>query len=237
VLYRHGRILHLSLFSSVGPHARAPLVPALLSHALVLTIQPQLIKGHHFARYTGVGIEESRYLMDLNGELVEADFTDLSSTTIRTADATFSPNLFMRILSTAAGVILLYDVTSLQSFEYITGQAYGYACMLNQYMGAKAGERIRECVLVGTKLDIVQKDQEQRQVDKELADEWAQSQGMRHVELSTHTKADVEDIVRTLIKSIKRARERAREEQLEGNSTPATKGRFKRAFSKTKVKP
>jgi hypothetical protein len=211
-------------------------VPGLSSHASVLTIQPQLIKGHHFARYTGVGIEESRYRLDLDGELVEADFTDLSSTTIRTADATFSPNLFMRILSAAAGVILLYDVMSLQSFECITGQAYGYACMLNQYMGEKAGGRIREYVLVGTKMDIVQKDQEQRQVDKELADEWAQSQGMKHVELSTHTKADVEDIARTLIKSIKRARERAKEEQLEENSTSATKGRFKRAFNKTKVK-
>jgi hypothetical protein len=171
--------------------------------------------------------------MDLDGQLVEADFTDLSSTTIRTADATFSPNLFMRILSTAAGVVLLYDVTSLQSFECITGQAYGYACMLNQYMGEKAGDRVREYVLVGTKMDIVQKDPEQRQVDKELADEWAQIQGMRHVELSTHSKADVEDVATTLIRSIKRARERAREEQLEDRDIPTTRGRFKKAFART----
>jgi hypothetical protein len=172
--------------------------------------------------------------MDLDGQLVEADFTDLSSTTIRTADATFSPDLFMRVLSTAAGVVLIYDVTSLQSFEHITNQGYGYACMCNQYIGEKASDRVREYTLVGTKKDIVQKDPEQRQVDKELADEWAQGQGMKHVELSTHTRADVEDVAQALIRSINRAREHAREEQLEDRNVPTTRKGFKAAFRRCK---
>lgn len=175
--------------------------------------------------------------MDLDGQLVEADFTDLSSTAIRTADATFSSELFMRVLSAAVGVVLLYDVTSLKSFEYITDQGYANACMCNQYVGEKAVERLREYILVGTKKDVVQGDPEQRQVDKELAAEWAQSQGMKHVELSTHTKTEVDDVAQMLVRSIKSARERTRKEELEERKKKTVRGKFKKACGKSKDKP
>lgn len=189
----------------------------------------------------GVGIEDSRYRTTIDGEAIEADFTDLSSTTLRTADANFSPELFMRSLSGAVGVVLLYDVTSLESFEHITEQGYAYACMCNSYMGEKTGHRTREYILVGNKKDIVQKEPEKRQVEKELAEQWAQCQGMQHFELSTHTKEEVNETVRLLIRSIMQAKKRAKKKPIEyrsqepqGRNNTTTRTKIKQAFGKLK---
>ncbi|KAH8702948.1 hypothetical protein GQ44DRAFT_552752, partial [Phaeosphaeriaceae sp. PMI808] len=94
-----------------------------------------LITSRHFSEHYGVTDSNYRYKMTIGDEVMEADFMDLSSTAVRTADETFSADFFVSTLSRAAGIILLYDVTSRESFEHITNQAFMYACMCKQYMG------------------------------------------------------------------------------------------------------
>jgi GTPase involved in cell partitioning and DNA repair len=182
----------------------------------------------------GVGIEDSRYRTTIDGEALEVDLTDLSSTTLRTADATFSPDMFMRSLSGAVGVVLLYDITSLESFDHITRQGYMYACMCNNYMGEKGRNRIREYILIGNKKDIVEKEPKKRQVDEDLAEQWAQSQGMQYVELSTHSKADVDQTIRVLMRSIMRAKERDQSQRLRERNNTTTKSKIKQVLAKLK---
>lgn len=201
----------------------------------------QLTKGHHFAQYMGLGFEEGVHRMTIDGEAIEAYFTDLSSTTLRIADANFSTELFIQSLSGAVGIVLLYDITSLVSFDHITEKSYAYACMCNNYMGEDAGERIREYILVGNKKDIVEKEPEKRQVDEELAAEWAQSQGMRHVELTTHDREDVEKAVHDLMRSILRAKRFAKKGKanvrapgLKNHGDISTKSKIKQALGMRK---
>ncbi|KAH7063929.1 P-loop containing nucleoside triphosphate hydrolase protein, partial [Paraphoma chrysanthemicola] len=169
-----------------------------------------LTKGRHFVSYTGVLTDDPRHRMSIDGETVDADFMDLSSTTIRTADSTFSSDVFMDILTRASGVVLLYDVTNRGSFEQITNQAYMYVWMCKRYRGEVGN---CEFVLVGTKADVLRTTPRKREVDRELAQDWAQSQGMKHFELSTHDRNDIEEAVYTLMRAIKRARIRSATER------------------------
>jgi len=189
----------------------------------------------------GVGFEEGVHRMNIDGEAIEAYFTDLSSTTLRTADANFSTELFIQSLTGSVGIILLYDITCLVSFEHITEKSYAYACMCNNYMGENAGERIREWILVGNKKDVIEKEPEKRQVDEELAAEWAQSQGMRHVELTTHNREDIEKAVHDLMRSILRAKRFAEKEESRGRALKSendgeisTKAKIKQALGMRK---
>jgi GTPase SAR1 family protein len=165
---------------------------------------------------------------------------DLSSTTVRTADPMFSSDFFMHTLYRAAGVVLLYDVTSLESFEHITNQAYKYVWMCKNLEGDRNCNDACEFILVGNKADILKAEPEKREVEMELAEQWAQSQGMKHFELTTNAKSQVEEAVQALMHSIRRAKVRAeKEDSMEGrsqdrrNRVPFGK-RVRQAFGKTK---
>ncbi|CAN9298997.1 unnamed protein product [Alternaria alternata] len=62
------------------------------------------------------------------------------------------------------------------------------------------------CVVVGNKKDIIDRDEGKRQVKKEMADQWASSQGFRHIEISSNERKEVEDAVQALVDSVQRAR-------------------------------
>jgi GTPase SAR1 family protein len=151
---------------------------------------------------------EVRNRMSVDNQEYEATYMDFSSTTVRTADASFSADIFMRSLGSAAGIVLLYDITSWSSFEHITNKAYTYARMCNKYMGSGEDGNSCEYILVGNKKDLVKKAPEKREVDSDVAEEWAQSQGIKHREVCSHDAEGPYDAARELIKAIKRIRER-----------------------------
>jgi GTPase SAR1 family protein len=181
-----------------------------------------------------------RHRLTFDNETIDADYMDLSSTTVRTADANFQPDLFVQSLSSAVGIILIYDITSLESFEHITTQGYTYASMCNRYLGGDPRSKDCDFILVGNKRDLVEKTPEKRQVDLELAEQWAQSQGIKHVELNGFDDDEVQAVVRELVRSIKRTKRRAEQEdqakhkhkgQLE-RSRENVKEKLKQAFGK-----
>jgi len=183
----------------------------------------------------------NRHLMRIDDELMNVEFMDLSSTTLRTAGPNFKSDLFIRKLSEAVGVVLLYDVTSLESFERVTNEAYMYLWMCKRYLGDDIGGKSCRCILVGNKVDLLKKEPQKRQVDRELAEQWAQSQGIKHFELTAREHGPVREAVHDLMRSVRKMKER---EDPETRTTTAKekqdkqtfKDRIKRALSKTKTK-
>jgi GTPase SAR1 family protein len=151
---------------------------------------------------------EVRNRMSIDNQECEATYMDYSSTTVRAADASFSADIFMRGLGSAAGIVLLYDITSLSSFQQITNKAYTYARMCNKYMGSEEDGNSCEYILVGNKADLVKEEPRKREVDRDMAEEWAQSQGIKHREVCSHEAEGPHDAARQLITAIKRTKER-----------------------------
>lgn len=148
-------------------------------------------------------------------------FTDLSSTTLRTADPTFSPSYFTDALSQALGVVLIYDVTSRESFERITNGAYMYLCMLQTASGQV---RKCECVLVGNKVDLVWDEKKEREIDAEEAREWAETQGMEWYEVSAKEGLGVRGVVEGLVGAVEKRKLR---EARDGKNHAPSKGKEK----------
>jgi GTPase SAR1 family protein len=217
----------------------------------MLILPPQLIMGRHFSEYFGTNDSDHRYRMTTENGFMDANFMDLSSTTVRTADPTLRTEFFTSTLSRAAGVVLLYDITNLKSFQHITNQAYMYVWMCKRYMGESVGVESCEFVLVGTKADILKSEPERREVDRELAEDWAQSQGIKHFELTTKVRSQVEEPVHELMRSINRAKDRnekeregewlqrlhekAKRKYQPGLEKASLKDRFKNALGKTRA--
>lgn len=135
--------------------------------------------------------------------------------------------------------MLLYDITSLESFEYLTNQAYTYALMCNEFMCV--GER-KECtfVLVGTKKDVVEKEGG-REVDEDLAEQWAESQGMKNFEVTSFDKEEVQGAVCELLRGVRRCEKRRQVSgQVKGEESPSiqskssARDRVKRVFGRFK---
>lgn len=149
---------------------------------------------------------ESHYSMNIDGESMECKFMDLSSTTLRAAEPTFQSDIFIMSLSKAVGIVLIYDVTSLESFEHVTEDAYMALWTCKGYMGGGVVGKSCECILVGNKADLVEKDPHKREVSKDLAEQWAQSQGMQHLELTAREHKPVRDAVHDLMRAVRRAK-------------------------------
>ncbi|KAH7408800.1 P-loop containing nucleoside triphosphate hydrolase protein [Phaeosphaeria sp. MPI-PUGE-AT-0046c] len=196
-----------------------------------------LLRDLHMYPFSGT-VPGIQHRLTVDGVPVEANFLDLSSTTIRTADASFQPDLFVNSLAQADGIVLMYDITSLESFEHITTQGYMYACMCSQYMSGCVRPVGCEYILVGNKEDL-RVSHDKPGVDTEVAREWAQSQGMHHVELSSWGTGAPEAAVRELIGSIQRTEQRAakdaqEQEAMKQRSRNAFKSKIKLAFGRTK---
>lgn len=142
-----------------------------------------------------------------SGETRTLWFSDISSTTIRDPDPNLYEGVFKYMLNMADGIVLLYDVTNRESFERVTMDAYRYLWMCRSSASSggfayPAGKQRFGCILVGNKADLLKEDPGKRQVSKATAEQWAQSQGFRHYEVTTNDRKLLEDAVEGLVKSI-----------------------------------
>ena len=125
-------------------------------------------------------------------------------------------------LASADGIIMLYDITDLLSYENPVKCEYENAIkdMYEDVLycrnmvftkqgteGRMVGMKKRfGCVLVGSKRDLVDQDESKRKVKKELAEQYAASQGFRHFEISSMDRGETERVMEALIDSIQKAR-------------------------------
>jgi GTPase SAR1 family protein len=130
----------------------------------------------------------------------------------------------------ADGIVLLYDVTDRDSFDRVTDETYVHIWGARNTVFRKQGdmgkmEGLKKrfgCVVVGNKSDLVGDDEAKRRVDKGEARGWAESQGFRAFEVSSNDRGEVEDVVKALVKSVRKAN--WMDEQDDRDSRDAGKG-------------
>lgn len=139
---------------------------------------------------------------------------DVSSNLFRSEDLSLSLSPYHFFLFQADGFILLYDITSKASFDYAVDEAYRNICKMRRRNEGKrdlpypAGMRRFACVLVGNKSDL----EEQREVETEMAQEWADSMDMDFLEVDSHQQESVTDAMRILVRAIVRTKRREMED-------------------------
>ena len=119
-------------------------------------------------------------------------------------------------IAAADGIVLLYDITSRHSFDRVTNRTYMHVWDARNTVSRKTGDQGKMeglkkrfgCVVVGNKKDLVNVEdgERKREIDKEEAEQWAESQGFRGLEVSSNNREEVEEAVNLLVKSVKRAR-------------------------------
>jgi Ras-related protein Rab-39B len=98
------------------------------------------------------------------------------------------------------------------SFASVTHEFYVHAWTCRDDISAEevnghATKKRFGCVLVGNKRDaIIGENASKRQVDKNMAEQWASSQGSKHFEITSSERGEVEEVVKALVDSIARAR-------------------------------
>lgn len=161
---------------------------------------------------------------------------DISSALIREQSETLDRFTFNMWVREAHGVVLLYDITSMSSFDRITNDGYVHVILRRCEDSLRpdgliypAGGPRFGCVLVGNKADLAA---ERRQVPKELAQDWADSQGMQFFELNSSDEAAIEEVMKALMKSIARAERRDAEDiEREKKKAEKQKGENKKGIS------
>lgn len=135
---------------------------------------------------------------------------DLSTSFLKPEIAGQPPGWAEKMLREADGVVLLYDVTSAEGFEYIINQAYNFLweCRrLKEEADGGAGRSERKsfgCVLAGNKLDLVIAKLRERAVDPNLAEEWAHTQGFRNIELDSLTSNGPKQALMLLVRNLRK---------------------------------
>lgn len=172
---------------------------------------PQFIEGKPFVLYSAIAPDMRRRKLLVDEELWSIDLMDLSSTVIREEDPHFRPAFFQDILRRALGIVLIYDISSKASFDDITRHAYMYAWAHRKWVSDQGeryltGKQRFGCVLVGNKADVIRADPSKREVSREMAEQWAQSQGFKHFELCANNRPEVETAIEALVKSVRRVR-------------------------------
>ncbi|KAE8830810.1 hypothetical protein PTNB85_07397 [Pyrenophora teres f. teres] len=130
--------------------------------------------------------------------------------------------IFHEYLSSADGVVLLYDITDQRSYGNFDSRKYenpimdmyedGLYCRNSVFTkegteGRMVGLKKRfGCVLVGNKRDLVDLDEGKRQVKKEMAEQYAASQGFKHFEISSLDRGEIERVMKALIDKIQKAK-------------------------------
>ncbi|KAG9189443.1 hypothetical protein G6011_06311 [Alternaria panax] len=169
------------------------------------------LEGKHFISHGSVDSEPPSRTITHAKETWSLSFIDLN------LNSDISPRyreVLDAYVASADGVVLLYDVTSLSTFDHLIQHTYLqiWHCRNTVFIKNGTEGRMQEvkkrfgCVVVGNKNDIVDEDEGKRQVRKEMADQWAASQGFRHIEVSSNERQEVEDSVRALVDSVQRAR-------------------------------
>ena len=172
----------------------------------------------------------------VNGQVSSIALMDLSTSFLKPEQGMQPIEWAKQMFAKAGGIVLLYDVTSLESFEFITDQAYKFLWDCRKLECAdnnEADEEEREgfgCVLVGNRLDLVTAGKGTREVSQSLAEEWARTQGISSIEVHSLERKGPEDALKLLVTDIKKL------ESLEKSEAKAvevaqeqTKGKEKRS--------
>jgi GTPase SAR1 family protein len=144
----------------------------------------------------------------VDGRCVKMTLMDLSTSFLKPENAAQHPEWAERMLREADGVVLLYDVTSTESFEYITRQACNFLWSCRRLGketvdgATRDGRQSFGCVLAGNKLDLAIAKPDTRAVGQSLAGEWAHTQGFRSIELDSLARSGPEQALKLLVKNI-----------------------------------
>ncbi|EUC45105.1 hypothetical protein COCMIDRAFT_5681 [Bipolaris oryzae ATCC 44560] len=182
------------------------------------------LEGRHFISHSAVSSTPSSRHISHSGTSFTLSPRDLDLTGPLSSGYLTIVDEYLR---TADGIVLLYDITCKSSFASVTHEFYVHAWTCRDDIGAKeVGGHVTKkrfgCVLVGNKRDvIVGEDAAKRQVDKNMAEQWASSQGAKHFEITANERSEVEEVVKALVDSIARARRMDQRDKANG----ATNGR------------
>lgn len=185
----------------------------------------------------------------VNDEVSSLTLMDLSTSFLKPEHGTQPIEWAKQMFTEADGVVLLYDVTSLESFEFITDQAYKFLwdCRKLKCAGDnEADEEEREgfgCVLVGNKLDLVTTGKRTRKFSQSLAEEWARTQGISSIEVDSLERRGPEDALKLLVTDVKKV-ERLKNSGMKGaeavrgiirgREKSSIRNAFKKVFSTSK---
>ncbi|KAH7558582.1 hypothetical protein BM1_04719 [Bipolaris maydis] len=167
------------------------------------------LEGTHFISHSAVSSMPLSRRISHSGASFTLSFIDLDLTGPIAPSYRKIVEEYLRI---ADGIVLLYDIICNLSFTSVTHEFYVYAWTCRDGIATKeADDHLTKkrfgCVLVGNKRDvIVGEDASKRQVDKNMAEQWASSQGLKHFEITTNERGEVEEVVKALVDSIARAR-------------------------------
>ena len=129
------------------------------------------------------GIDTKLKLVKLeNGEEIKLMLTD-------TPGQERFKSLAYNFIKKCDGIILLYDITDISSFE---GAKEWLKYLRNEYRNSKP------IILVGNKIDLIEK----REVDKEEGENFAKENDLKFYECSSKTGENVEESVNDLVKTI-----------------------------------
>ncbi|KAF2686276.1 P-loop containing nucleoside triphosphate hydrolase protein [Lentithecium fluviatile CBS 122367] len=181
------------------------------------------VNGHHFIRHDGnwmfpsPGFASTQRQLTIDSNPYLITMLDLSLTPMRTQEEGFRSDIFEKQLLDSHGVVFLYDVTDKRSYDLITEHAYTLTYLSRRsetYAGKPwpSGRQRFGCVLVGNKADITAKHPEKREVSKGKAGEWASMHGWKSYEVSCYVREELEEVVRGLVESSKKAERRDAED-------------------------
>jgi GTPase SAR1 family protein len=132
---------------------------------------------------------------------------DIDTTTPTNVTGPEWRNFLEGYLAGADGVILMYDITSKSSYERVIRETFARVWCCRDEVGEDGMRKRFGCVVVGNKADLLAGDGEgKREVDKQMAEEWAESQGFRACEVSSNSMEEVESVMGVLIDSVLKAR-------------------------------
>ena len=198
--------------SGVGKSCLVDMVGSPLLHPtshLVLS-RSQYTIGQHSVNYNPTCMQGSTAFLETDHVVWSLNIEDVNAS--RLPDYA---RIMSVVMQQANGVVLLYDITSQESFDYITTQGYMYVVGCRQSAREPPGGRFG-CVLVGNKLDLAD---QKREVSTEVAQEWADIQGFDFFEVDTYSQAALRPIFLSLVKSMAREEKREAEEAAERDRT------------------
>lgn len=157
---------------------------------------------------------------------------------MRDPDPALSTTVFHLSFANAQGIVLLYDVTSRATFDLITRDAYLYALTARQSMSTGSEHWGKRCgfVLVGNKADVVRDEPDKREVETEMAAEWARSQGFEHVEVTSTERAHVDGAMAMLVQNIELAKRRDKKDQVTDEVEAKSTNRKDRVSFRSRLK-
>ncbi|EUC30675.1 hypothetical protein COCCADRAFT_39111 [Bipolaris zeicola 26-R-13] len=192
------------------------------------------LEGTHFISHSAISSMPLSRRISHSGASFTLSFIDLDLTGPIASSYRTIVDEYLRL---ADGIVLLYDITCSLSFASVTHEFYVHAWTCRDDISTKEvnGHVTKKrfgCVLVGNKRDvIVGEDASKRQVDKNMAEQWASSQGSKHFEITASERGEVEEVVKALVDSIARARRTDQRDK--ANGATEDKGSVLRLFKRS----